>query len=63
MVKDQNTKYILLATDGEPNCASGGSSTPNVPATVDAIAAAKAAGFPVYVIGVGPSGTTAPSSK
>jgi hypothetical protein len=54
-VTDQNTKSILLATDGEPNCASGGSSTPNVQATVDAIAAAKAAGFPVYVIGIGPS--------
>jgi hypothetical protein len=56
-VKDQNTKYILLATDGEPNCASGGggsSSTPNVQATVDAITAAKNAGFLVYVIGIGP---------
>jgi hypothetical protein len=54
-VKDQNTKYILLATDGEPNCAIGGNSTPNVQATVEAIAAATAAGFPVYVIGIGPS--------
>jgi len=54
-VKDQNTKYILLATDGEPNCASGGNTTPNVDATVAAIAAAKAAGFLVYVIGIGPS--------
>ncbi len=57
-VKDQNAKYILLATDGEPNCASdsgSGSSTPNVQATVDAITAAKNAGFLVYVIGIGPS--------
>jgi uncharacterized protein YegL len=53
-VKDQNTKYILLATDGEPNCASGGNATPNVQGTVDAITAAKAAGFLVYVIGMGP---------
>jgi hypothetical protein len=53
-VKDQNTKYILLATDGEPNCASGGNATPNVQGTVDAITAAKAAGFLVYVIGIGP---------
>jgi hypothetical protein len=53
-VKDQNAKYILLATDGEPNCASGGNSTPNVQATVDAITAAKNAGFMVYVIGIGP---------
>jgi hypothetical protein len=54
-VNDQNTKYILLATDGEPNCASSGDSNPNVQATVTAIAAAKAAGFLVYVIGIGPS--------
>ena len=55
-VKDQNAKYILLATDGEPNCLpSGKSSDPNVQGTVDAITAAKAAGFLVYVIGIGPS--------
>jgi hypothetical protein len=54
-VNDQNSKYILLATDGEPNCAANGSSEPNVPATIDAITAAKSAGFLVYVIGIGPS--------
>ena len=55
-VTDPNDKYILLATDGEPNCAPGqGNSTTNVQGTVDALAAAKAAGFPVYVIGIGPS--------
>jgi hypothetical protein len=55
-VDDTNGKYILLATDGEPNCAPGASSgTTNVPGTVDAIAAAAAAGFRVYVIGIGPS--------
>ena len=55
-VNDQNSKNILLATDGEPNCAPGGSSgTTNVPGTIDAITAAKAAGFSVYVIGIGPS--------
>ena len=53
-VNDNNNHVILLATDGEPNCASGGSSTPNVQATVDAITAAKSAGFLVYVIGIGP---------
>ena len=56
-VDDPNDKYILLATDGEPNCAPGQRSTitENVQGTVDALAAAKAAGFPVYVIGIGPS--------
>jgi hypothetical protein len=54
---DTNGKYILLATDGEPNCLSGGgggSSSPDVEGTRLAIAAAAAAGFKVYVIGVGP---------
>jgi hypothetical protein len=54
-VNDSNNHVILLATDGEPNCASGGSSTPNVQATIDAITAAYQAGFTVYVIGIGPS--------
>jgi von Willebrand factor type A domain len=55
-VSDTHGKYILLATDGEPNCAPGGSNTSkNVQGTVDAISAAKAAGFPVWVIGIGPS--------
>lgn len=59
---DTNGKYILLATDGEPNCLSsgtggrgggGGNSTPDVDGTRLAIAAALAAGFQVFVIGVG----------
>ena len=55
-VTEQHTKYILLATDGEPNCRPGGrSADANVQGTVDAIVAAKAAGFLVYVIGIGPS--------
>ncbi len=55
-VNDPNNKVILLATDGEPNCAAGGSSsTTDVQGTVDAITAAKNAGFKVYVIGIGPS--------
>lgn len=57
---DTTGKYILLATDGEPNCLStsgrggGSSSASDVPGTVAAITAAAAAGFKVYVIGVGP---------
>ena len=51
---DGNNKVILLATDGEPNCRPGGSSgSTNVPGTVTAIENASAAGFPVYVIGIG----------
>ena len=56
-VTDGNNHVILLATDGEPTCAPGSSSssTSNVQGTVDAITAADQAGFPVYVIGIGPS--------
>jgi hypothetical protein len=53
---DSNKKIILLATDGEPNC---GGTPANINTTddlgaSDAAAAAKAAGFPVYAIGIGP---------
>jgi hypothetical protein len=54
-VTDQNSKFILLATDGEPNCANGDATAQDVDGTRNAIAEAKAAGFPVYVIGIGPS--------
>jgi len=53
---DGNPRYILLATDGEPNCAPGASNTSNsdLAGTITAIQAAAAAGYKVYVIGVGP---------
>jgi hypothetical protein len=54
---DANPKFILLATDGEPNC--GGNpaniNTTDVPGASSAAAAAYADGFPVYVIGIGPN--------
>jgi hypothetical protein len=54
---DSNKKFILLATDGEPNC--GGNpanlNTTDVPGASAAAAAAKTAGFPVYVVGIGPT--------
>ena len=66
---DPNPKYILLATDGEPNCCTtaggatcpprmSGSSANAVPDDVNAIAAVAAAygngkGVPVFVVGVG----------
>jgi len=55
VASDGNSKYILLATDGEPNCGAGSNTATNVPATVTAITAAKNAGILVYVIGIGPS--------
>lgn len=45
-----SNQYILLATDGDPSCPSGDDVAE--PYAYDAISAAKAAGFPTYVIGV-----------
>ncbi len=57
-VNDGNPKAILLATDGEPNCGSNQSSTTSdLPNTVAAIRSAASFGFPVYVVGIGPSVT------
>jgi Mg-chelatase subunit ChlD len=54
-VNDSNNKFILLATDGEPNCGSGGfgSTSSDLPATLTAVKNAVTAGYKVYVIGVG----------
>ena len=52
---DGNQKFILLATDGEPNCKNGNIQTVDVDGAETAAAAAKAAGFPVYVVGIGPN--------
>jgi hypothetical protein len=57
-VDDGNDKAILLATDGEPNCKSGSDwSTDDLAGASAAAAEALKAGFPVYVIGIGPSTT------
>ena len=68
---DTNKKYLLLATDGLPNCPAGCSltnpssactNTPNTAenqAATDAVAAAAAAGIPTFVIGVGMTGADA----
>lgn len=55
---DGNDKAILLATDGEPNCHAGADwSTDDLSGASSAAADAYKAGFPVYVIGIGPSTT------
>jgi hypothetical protein len=54
---DGNDKFILLATDGEPNC--GGTpaniNTDDLEGAKAAAAAAYAAGFKVFVVGIGPN--------
>jgi hypothetical protein len=55
-VSDRANKAILLATDGQPNCAAGRDwSTDDLTGATRAAAAARQAGFPVYVVGIGPS--------
>jgi len=54
-VNDGNSKAILLATDGMPNCVGGRvNSDDDMPATTDAVAGASTVGIPVYVVGMGP---------
>jgi hypothetical protein len=59
---DGNPKYILLATDGQPNCtaAPGGSSNATQAAAdaVTAVTNAAAAGIPTFVVGVATTRTT-----
>lgn len=48
-----NAKYIVLASDGQPNCpASGQPLTPDDDAAVASVVAAKAANIPTFVIGM-----------
>ena len=50
---DANPKYLLLATDGEPNCLGGKSSNTDDTGAINAVANAKTAGFPTFVVGIG----------
>ena len=48
--RNTGNQFIVLATDGQPSCPSGSDAAQTY--AVSAITAAKAAGFPTYVIGV-----------
>jgi hypothetical protein len=51
---DPNPKYILLATDGMPNCAPGQPvAQDDSAAAIQAVADSAAAGIPVFVVGIG----------
>jgi hypothetical protein len=58
---DGNPKYIVLATDGLPNCPAGGrnaAGADDAPA-IQAVTSVAAAGVPVFVVGIATSGGTA----
>ena len=53
---DPNPKFILLATDGQPNCATSAASSLNMDDTMgtdQAVKDALAAGIPTFVVGIG----------
>ena len=54
-VTDTNPKYLLLATDGLPNCAPGSRNQTgdDSPGATTAVMNAAAAGFPTFVVGIG----------
>jgi hypothetical protein len=55
-----NPKYIVLATDGDPNCATLNDNSITAQTRADAVAAvteSKAAGVPVFVVGISTSDT------
>ena len=57
---DTNPKIILLATDGQPNCAAmGGNGAVDDPAAIAAVGTVLGMGIPTYVIGVGNTGADA----
>ena len=57
-VTEPNPKYILLATDGLPNCkAGGGASDKDDTAAIAAVATVAGMGIPTFVIGIATNGT------
>jgi hypothetical protein len=55
-----NPKFIVLATDGQPNCPMSGSmSSDDGPGAIAAVTAAKTAGFGTFVVGIAAAGTGA----
>jgi len=51
---DTNPKFLLLATDGQPNCATANSlQTDDSAGTQQAVADALTAGIPTFVVGIG----------
>jgi len=54
-VDDNRPKFILLATDGEPNCARGQIMNSDVPGASQAAKSSYDAGYPVFVVGIGPN--------
>jgi von Willebrand factor type A domain len=59
---DPNPKFIVLATDGQPNCGATLAGGADDQAAIDSVSALAGAGIPVFVIGVATQGSTADST-
>jgi hypothetical protein len=57
-----NGRYVLLATDGEPNCGPGGSNDNTDAESISAVAALAAIGVKTYVIGFGGGSSVDPAT-
>ena len=55
-VTDTNPKFIVLATDGQPNCPASGQMNDDTPGAIAAVTTAKTAGFPTFVVGISAGG-------
>ena len=61
---DPNPKFILLATDGQPNCATATTlNTDDSAGTQQAVADALAMGIPTFVVGIGNTGAVATMNR
>ena len=59
-LQDPGAKFILLATDGQPNCpAAGAAAAADDPAAIQAVSDAATAGFPTFVVGIATGGSAA----
>jgi hypothetical protein len=56
---DSNSKYLLIATDGEPNCAGGRAMRSDPTGARNAVAQAKTAGIPTFVVGIATTSSSA----
>lgn len=54
-----NAKYLVLATDGQPNCGSNGRNGDDEAGAIASIAAAATAGISTFVVGVATTGSDA----
>jgi hypothetical protein len=61
-LSDPNPKYLLVATDGEPNCAGGRLNSVDTNGATAAVAAAAEANIPTFIVGIATTSSTTATS-